>query len=423
MIALVDCNNFYVSCERVFQPSLEGKPVGILSNNDGCIIARSEEIKKLGVAMGTPYFKIPDLIKKHNIQILSSNYALYGDMSRRVMQVLGRFTPTMEVYSIDESFLDLSGFSQDLTAYGNTIAKTVKQGTGIPVSIGIAQTKTLAKLANKLAKKGIAGNGSVLVWDTLAEPDKLLATIPVKELWGISSALSKRLNQLRIDNVLALKQANTSLIRKQFGVVVERMVRELNEIPCIALEMIAPKRKQILTSRSFGTRLSTLPELRAAVSVFATRSAEKLRSQDLCTQTLCVFIHTSPFALDKPCYNNAITISLDQPTQDTGILIRTALAGLQRIYRQGYEYQRAGVMLPDLMPNGMQQFSLFQDDTVDNPKSERLMTVLDAINHTHGRHSIRYASQGLSARWQMRQQLRSPAYTTRWECLPAAIAT
>ncbi|MBK8815187.1 MAG: Y-family DNA polymerase [Methylococcaceae bacterium] len=418
MIALVDCNNFYVSCERVFQPSLEGKPVGILSNNDGCIIARSEEIKKLGVAMGTPYFKIPDLIKQHNIKILSSNYALYGDMSRRVMQVLGRFTPTMEVYSIDECFLDLSGFSQDLTTYSNTIAKTVKQGTGIPVSIGIAPTKTLAKLANKLAKKGIAGNGSVLVWNTLAEPDKLLATLPVKELWGISSGLGKRLNRIRIDNVLALKQANIQLIRKQFGVVLERMVRELNEIPCIPLEMIAPKRKQILTSRSFGTRLSTLPELRAAVSVFATRSAEKLRSQNLCTQTLCVFIHTSPFALDKPSYNNAITISLDQPTQDTGLLIRTALAGLERIYRPGYEYQRAGILLPDLMPNGMQQLSLFQDDSNDNPKSERLMTVLDAINHAHGRHSIRYASQGLSARWQMRQQLKSPAYTTRWECLP-----
>jgi DNA polymerase V len=284
-----------------------------------------------------------------------------------------------------------------LTSYGNTIAKTVKQGTGIP------------------------GNGSVLVWDNLAEPDKLLATIPVKELWDISSGLGKRLFQLRIDNVLALKQANPELIRKQFGVVVERIVRELNEIPCIPLEMIVPKRKQILTSRSFGTRLSPLPELRAAVSVFATRSAEKLRSQNLCTQTLCVFIHTSPFALDKPSYNNAITISLSQPTQDTGILIRTALAGLQRIYRPGYEYQRAGILLPDLMPNGMQQLSLFQDDTVDNPKSERLMMVLDAINHAHGKHSIRYASQGLSARWQMRQQLKSPAYTTRWECLPVAM--
>jgi DNA polymerase V len=325
------------------------------------------------------------------------------------MQVLSRFTPTMEVYSIDESFLDLSGFSQDLTAYGNTIAETVKQGTGIPVSICIAPTKTLAKLANKLAKKGIAGKGSVLVWDTLTEPDKLLATIPVKELWGISSGLGNRLNQIRIDNVLALKQANPQLIRKQFGVVVERIVKELNEIPCIPLEMIAPKRKQILTSRSFGARLSTLPELRAAVSVFATRNAEKLRSQNLCTQTLCVFIHTSPFESNKPGYNNAMTISWDKPTQDTGELIRYALADLERIFRLGYQYQRAGVLLPDLMPNGVQQLSIFQENSTENPKSERLMTVLDAINQAHGRHTIRYASQDLSARWHIRQQLMSPS--------------
>jgi DNA polymerase V len=421
MIALVDCNNFYVSCERAFNPKLDGKPVGILSNNDGCIIARSEEIKKLGVAMGTPYFKIPDLIKQHNIQILSSNYALYGDMSRRVMQVLGRFSPTMEVYSIDECFLDLSGFSQDLATYSNSIAKTVKQGTGIPVSIGIAPTKTLAKLANKMAKKGMAGKNAVLDWNTLTEPDKLMASLPVKELWGISSGLSKRLNQIGIANVLALKQANAQLIRKHFGVVVERIVRELNGTPCIPLELIQPKRKQILTSRSFGTRLSNLADIRAAVTLFASRSAEKLRSQNLFTQTLCVFIHTSPFALDKPAYNNAITIQIDQPTQDTGILIRAALAGLGRIYKSGYEYQRAGVLLPDLMPSGLQQLSLFQEDLDINPKSARLMTALDAINRDHGRHTLRYASQSLSTRWNMRQQLKSPAYTTRWEALPLAI--
>jgi DNA polymerase V len=420
VIALVDCNNFYVSCERAFNPKLDGKPVGILSNNDGCIIARSEEIKQLGVAMGTPYFKIPELIKRHNIQILSSNYALYGDMSRRVMQVLGRFSPTMEVYSIDECFLDLSEFSQDLTTYSNTIAKTVKQGTGIPVSIGIAPTKTLAKLANKLAKRGMAGKDAVLDWNTLTEPDKLMASLPVKELWGISSGLGKHLNQLRIDNVLALKQANIPLIRKHFGVVVERIVRELNGTPCLALETITPKRKQILTSRSFGTRLTHLVDIRAAVTLFASRSAEKLRSQNLCAQTLCVFIHTSPFALDKPTYNNSITIQLDQPTQDTGILIRHALAGLKRIFKPGYEYQRAGVLLPDLIPNGLQQLSLFQDGLAANQKSERLMTALDTINRNHGKHTLHYASQSLSTRWQMRQQAKSPAYTTQWEGLPVA---
>jgi DNA polymerase V len=329
----------------------------------------------------------------------------------------------MEVYSIDECFLDLSGFSQDLTAYGNTIAKTVKQGTGIPVSIGIAPTKTLAKLANKLAKKNIAGKDAVLEWNTLTEPDKIMASLPVKELWGISSSLGKRLNQLRIDNVLALKQANSQLIRQHFGVVVERMVRELNGTPCLALETTTPKRKQILTSRSFGTRLTNLAEIRAAVTLFASRSAEKLRAQNLCTQTLCVFIHTSPFALDKPAYNNAITIQLDQSTQNTGILIRHALAGLGRIYRPGYEYQLAGVLLPDLMPNGLQQLSLFQDEMTCSLKSERLMTALDAINRNHGKHTLRYASQALSSRWHMRQQLKSPAYTTRWEDLPIVTAS
>jgi DNA polymerase V len=427
MIALVDCNNFYVSCERVFNPKLEGKPVGILSNNDGCIIARSEEIKQLGVAMGTPYFKIPELIKQHNIQILSSNYALYGDMSKRVMQVLGRFTPIMEVYSIDECFLDLSGFSQDLTAYGQTIAKTVKQGTGIPVSIGIAPTKVLAKLANKLTKKQLAGQQSVLVWNTLAEPDKLLASIPVKDIWGISSGLGKRLNQLRIDNALALKQAQPKVMRQHFGVVLERIVLELNGTHCIPMELIQPKRKQILTSRSFGTRLSSLSELRAAVTVFASRCAEKLRSQNLYTQCLCVFIHTSPFELSKPTYNNAMTISWAMPTQDTGILIRHALAGLEKIYRPGYQFQRAGVLLFDLIPGNYQQLSIFNAEEIQhnqryNPiKSERLMAALDTINQQHGRYTLRYASQGLSQRWQMRQNLKSPAYTTRWEELPIVI--
>jgi DNA polymerase V len=421
MIALVDCNNFYVSCERVFQPRLEGKPVGILSNNDGCIIARSEEIKQLGVAMGTPYFKIPELIKQHNIQILSSNYALYGDMSRRVMQVLARFTPTMEIYSIDESFLDLSGFSLDLTAYGLNIAKTVKQGTGIPVSIGIAPTKTLAKLANKLAKKGIAGNRQVLCWDTLSEPDSLLKKIPVKDIWGISSGWGKRLHDLGIANALQLKQTDPKFLRKHFSLVMERIVLELNGIPCIPLEMIAPKRQQILTSRSFGERLTQKEDLRAAVSVFASRSAEKLRHQNLCTQALCVFIHTSPFDLSKPSYNNAVTITFDQPNQDTGLLIRSALKGLDKIYRSGYRYQRAGILLPDLVPNGMQQLSLFSDDTRINPKSDKLMAMMDTINRSQGKHTVRYASESLSNKWQMRQNSRTQAYTTRWECLPCVV--
>ena len=420
MIALVDCNNFYVSCERVFNPKLEGKPVGILSNNDGCIIARSEEIKKLGVAMGTPYFKIPQLIKKHNIQILSSNYALYGSMSRRVMQVLGRFTPTLEIYSIDESFLDLSGFIQDLTEYGKMITQTVKRGTGIPVSIGIGPTKTLAKLANKLAKKGLAGKNQVLDWTTLDDANTILEKLPVTELWGISAGWGTRLNNLGIANTLALKQSDPKWLRKQFGVVLERIVRELNGTPCIPLELIAPPRKQILTSRSFGERLTELDDLRAAVSVFAARSAEKMRTQNLCTQSICVFIHTSPFDLSQSGYNNAMTVTFDQPSDDSGKLIQCALIGLERIYKPGYRYQRAGDLLPELQPAGVRQLSLFSNEPEVDPKPGERMATIDGINRRFGRYTIRYASDKLSQKWQMRQSLKSPAYTTNWTTLPVA---
>jgi DNA polymerase V len=402
----------------VFNPKLEGKPIGILSNNDGCIIARSEEIKKLGVAMGTPYFKIPDLIKQHNIQILSSNYALYGSMSRRVMQVLSRFTPTLEIYSIDESFLDLSGFSQDLSDYGRTIAQTVKQGTGIPVSIGIGPTKTLAKLANKLAKKGIAGQHQVLDWRTLTDSNAILERFPVTDVWGINAGWGGRLAKLGIVNSLALKQADPKWIRGHFGVVLERIVRELNGTPCIPLELIAPPRKQILTSRSFGERLMELADLRAAVSVFAARSAEKLRSQSLCATSICVFIHTSPFDLSKPGYNNAVTISFDQPSNDSGLLTHCALKGLERIYQPGHRYQRAGVLLPELQPAGVRQLSLFSDEPEDDPKPGKRMAMIDHINQRYGRYTIRYASYKISRKWQMRQSLKSPAYTTSWAALP-----
>jgi len=323
------------------------------------------------------------------------------------------------VYSIDECFLDLGGFSQDLSAYGVTIADTVKQGTGIPVTVGIAPTKTLAKLANKLAKKGIAGHKQVLVWDTLSDPNALLEKFPVTEVWGISSAWGARLASLGILNTLALKQADPKWIRKHFGVVMERIVRELNGMPCIPLEMIAPARQQILTSRSFGERLTQLTDLRAAVSAFASRSAEKLRSQQLCALSICVFIHTSPFDPSKPAYSNAVTIRFDQPSQDTGWLIHCALSGLARIFKPGYHYQRAGVLMPDLIPAGMQQLSLFSDEP-SSDKSGPLMTTIDAINRIHGRHTIRYASDRLSNKWQMRQNMKSQSYTTDWSALPVA---
>lgn len=414
MFALIDCNNFYASCERVFQPRLEGKPIVVLSNNDGCVIARSNEAKLLRIPMGAPYFKIEKFAKQHDVEVFSSNYALYGDMSRRVMQILATFAPDAEVYSIDECFLDFAGMPQDLTAYGLSIAKTVRQCTGIPVSIGIAPTKTLSKIANRLAKKGLGPDGPVLVWQKTVDPEKLLAAVPVEDIWGISARLGARLRKLGIADALALHATDPRRLRQQFGVVMERMVLELRGVSCIPLESMPSTRKQIMTSRSFGERLTELADLRAAVTAFAARSGEKLRQQGLCAQALTVFIHTSPFETSKPQYSNAVTIAFDRPSQDSAYLIRCAARSLEQIFRPGYRYQRAGVLLPDLAPAGTEQVSLFAGEAEEAGRSERLMQVMDEINRVYGRHTLRYAGEELSNNWQMRQRLKSPSYTTDW---------
>jgi DNA polymerase V len=422
MFALLDCNNFYASCERVFQPSLEGRPVVVLSNNDGCVIARSNEAKKLQIAMGAPYFKLEKFMRQNNVAVFSSNFGLYGDFSRRVMQILSTFAPRMEVYSIDECFLDFSGLPLDLTAYSLEIAGTVRQWTGIPVSIGVAPTKTLAKIANRLAKKGFGSSGPVLEWQKITSPEEILAAIPVEDVWGISSRLGGRLRELGVADARALRDSDPKQIRRRFGVVMERIVLELRGVSCIPLESIPPPRKQILTSRSFGERLTALDDLRAAVSAFAARSGEKLRSQGLCARALCVFIHTSPFDTARPAYSNAVTIQFDCPSQDSGFLIRSALRGLERIFRPGFAYQRAGILLPDLIPSGMEQRTLFAVNREDKSRDGRLMEALDRINRVYGRQTLRYASEGLGGRWRMRQQLKSPAYTTRWSELPVVLA-
>jgi DNA polymerase V len=422
MFALIDCNNFYASCERVFQPRLEGRPVVVLSNNDGCVIARSAEAKKLQIAMGAPWFKLEKFARQNDVAVFSSNFALYGDFSRRVMQILSTFAPCAEVYSIDECFLDFSGMPQDLTAYSLMIAGTVRQWTGIPVSIGVAPTKTLAKIANRLAKKGLSLDGPVLEWQKIAEPDSLLKSVPVEDIWGISTRWGEKLRALGIADARALRDSDPKRIGRQFGVVMERIVLELRGVSCIPLESIPPPRKQILTSRSFGERLTALDDLRAAVSAFAARSGEKLRSQGLCAQALCVFIATSPFDATRPPYSNAVTIQFDRPSQDSGFLIRCALRGLERIFRPGFAYQRAGVLLPDLVPSGMEQRTLFSAAGDDDGRAERLMQAVDRINRLHGRQAVRYASEGLGERWRMRQQMKSPAYTTRWSELPVVLA-
>lgn len=415
MFALVDCNNFYASCERVFQPRLEGKPIIVLSNNDGCVIARSNEAKALGIAMGVPYFQVEKFARQHGVAVFSSNYALYGDMSRRVMQILAGFAPRQEIYSIDECFLDLSGISTDLTVYALDISRTVRQWTGISVSIGIGPTKTLAKVANRLAKKAFSTNGPVLEWNTVTASETVLAALPVEDIWGISTRRGKRLRTLGIDNAQTLRETDPRRLRQHFGVMLERIGWELRGLSCIPLESAPPPRRQIMTSRSFGEKLTELADLRSAVSAFAARSGEKLRKQNLCAQALSVFIHTNPFDMSQPHYSNAVTITFDRPSQDSAYLIRCALQGLEQIFRAGYGYQRAGILLPDLLPAGIEQISILAMDTENAEHRTRLMETVDKINCTHGRHALHYAGETLSGRWRMRQRLKSPSYTTNWE--------
>ena len=415
-IALVDCNNFYVSCERVFQPRLEGKPVVVLSNNDGCVVARSQEIKDLGVPMGIPFYKIRDLVSRYQVEVFSSNYALYGDMSTRVMSVLHRFTPRLEVYSIDESFLDLTDLPQpELTAYGREMVATVRQWTGIPVSIGIGPTKTLAKVANRLAKKGRIPGG---VFD-LSDPDlqtEYLARLAVDDLWGIGPRWAAKLKAGGIETALQLRDADAQRMREQFNVVMGRMVLELRGTPCLAIETIASPRQQIMVSRSFGRKVTTLVELKQAVASYMARAAEKLRQQGSVAQALMVFIHTHLFSQTDPHYSTACTRFLPAATSNTGKLIQYALAGVEAIYRDGYRYQKAGVMLMDLASASMQQRNLFAADS--DVHSTRLMEAMDRINGKLGKGTLRYAREGFRKSWRTRVGRRTPAYTTRWEDLP-----
>jgi DNA polymerase V len=415
-IALVDCNNFYVSCERVFQPRLEGKPVVVLSNNDGCVVARSQEIKDLGVPMGIPFYKIRDLVSRYQVEVFSSNYALYGDMSTRVMSVLHRFTPRLEVYSIDESFLDLTDLPQpELTAYGREMVATVRQWTGIPVSIGIGPTKTLAKVANRIAKKGRIPGG---VFD-LSDPDlqtEYLAQLAVGDLWGIGPRWAAKLKACGIETALQLRDADAQRMRERFNVVMGRMVLELRGTPCLAIETIASPRKQIMVSRSFGRKVTALADLKQAVASYMARAAEKLRQQGSVAQALMVFIHTHLFSQTDPQYSTACTRSLPAATSSTGKLIQYAMRGVEAIYRDGYRYQKAGVMLMDLASASMEQRNLFEAG--DDVHSTRLMEAMDQINGKLGKRTLRYACEGFRKSWRTRGERRTPAYTTRWEDLP-----
>ena len=414
-IALIDVNNFYVSCERVFNPKLVNKPVVVLSNNDGCAVARSNEVKALGVGMGAPWFKFKDLAKQHGIIALSSNYALYADMSNRVMSILRQFSPNQEVYSIDESFLDLTEFqSRDLVRYGQQMRQRILQWTGLPVCVGVGSTKTLSKLANHCAKKR-AEFKSVCNFNTMKSQDldALLSQIDVGEIWGVGRKLAPKLQALGFNTVLDLKRANPERLRQQFSVVMEKTIRELNGTVCIEMEEVSPAKQQILSSRSFGHPVTDYNSLAESITLYMSRAAEKLRKQNSFAGSVFVYIRTSPFKLDQPFYSNGMTISLPSPTDDSRQLVNVALWGLKQIYKPKFNYAKAGVMLSELVPAAGVQTDLFSQTQISN-KSYDLMTAMDKINKKMGKEAIKLASEGFKRPWKMKQENKSPSYTTSW---------
>jgi len=417
--ALVDCNNFYVSCERLFQPKLEGKPVVVLSNNDGCVVSRSQEVKDLGLKMGVPWFQVKDIAKRHGIIALSSNYALYADISNRVMRLLSRYCPDQEIYSIDESFLDLTGMS-DLTNYAQMIRGTIRQRVGIPVCIGIAPSKTMAKLANHVAKKQKQYHG---VCDfnamTARVLDNLLAKIEVGEVWGVGRRSAERLQQMDINTALELKYSPAKRVRAGFGVVMERIVAELNGEVCIGLDEIAPPRQQIIRSRSFGMAVTLLEDLEQAVIAYTSRAAEKLRDQHSLAGGIQVYIRTNPHKESEPQYQPTTLLPLFEPTDDTRLLCRAALSGLRQIYRSGYAYQKAGVMLTGIIAASARPRTLFEDVAAQQ-KSASLMAALDRINRRMGSGTMQLLGEGVRKGWAMRRGNMSQRYTTEWDELAVA---
>lgn len=417
-LALIDVNNFYVSAERVFNPRLENVPVVVLSNNDGCVVARSAEARALGVPMGEPWFKLKALARKHGIVALSSNYALYADMSNRVMSILGDFSPLQEIYSIDECFLDLTGMPGDLAHFGQIIRQRIRQWVGVPVSVGIAATKTLAKLANQVAKKRAEYHG-VCNFESMApaELDTLFAGIEAGEIWGVGRKLAPRLQAGGIRTVLQLRDFDVTRLRARFGVGVERTVRELRGESCLDMTDIASPRQQIVSSRSFGRYVTELTELEEAVSTYMTRAAEKLRRQASVAATVHVSLRTNPNREDVPQYCPGKTLALFQATSNTSELVAAALTLLHSIYRPGYDYQKASVALSEITSAAIRQGDLFAEAGV-SAKASELMSVLDKINLKMGTGTIRLASNGIDQAWLAKTENRSPAYTTSWLELP-----
>ncbi len=428
MFALIDGNNFYVSCERVFRPSLNGLPVIVLSNNDGCAIARSNEAKALGIKMGAPWFQIRHMEESHGLIALSANFALYGDISDRVASLTAGFGPRQEIYSIDESFIDLTGVRGDHVARGRRMRDRILDWVGIPCGIGIGQTKTLAKLANHVAKTAERKPGSypaklsqVCDFSTLS-PDELLdvfAHTNVEEVWGIGRRIAVQLNTGGVFTVADLVKLDAATVRRGWSVVLERTVRELQGVSCVDIEDIPPDKKEIASTRSFGQVVTSKADLTEAVTDFAARASEKLRKQRGLAGQVHVFIRTSPFRKDDPQYSRSITIPLRRPSCDTIKIAGAAVLGLDAIYKPEFRYAKAGVMLLDLQPDSIVQDEL---DLDDEPKDAgRLMTAMDVLNRRYGKGTVIVGSSGTAGAkraWSMKQERRTPAYTTCWEDMP-----
>ena len=414
-IALIDCNNFYVSCERIFRPDLQKTPVVVLSNNDGCVVSRSNEAKELGVKMGQPWFECRALSEKHNILALSSNYPLYADISNRVMNILRSYSPIHQVYSIDECFIDLTGISKTReTSY--QIRERVIKWTGIPVCIGIGPTKTLAKLANFIAKKHPKSKG-VFNYNDLSkiQQQKILNCIPVNKVWGVGHRLSTQLKESGINTVEDLKTAHIPTLRKKFSVVMEKTQRELQGVTCFNLEDITPNKKQIISSRSFGKSVSDINTLKDAVCTFVSNATEKLRSQKSHASVIHVFLKTNRFKVDQPQHMPSLAIHLPQPTNSSLTINRWSNHLLKKIFRPEYSYKKAGIILCEISDIHSQQVDWIESATSGDSK---LMTTLDRLNQRFGRGTIKISAQGFYKEWKMKQERKSPSYTTDWNSIP-----
>ncbi|HIA60580.1 MAG: Y-family DNA polymerase [Alphaproteobacteria bacterium] len=412
-IALIDCNSFYASCERIFNPKLLGKPIVVLSNNDGCIITRSAEAKALGIKMGEPYFKAKKIIEKNNVKVFSSNYSLYGDISQRVMEILLGFSPEVEIYSIDEAFLNFKGFkNHELLTYCKHIRQTIKQWVGIPVSIGVGSTKTLSKIANHLAKKEADYEGiCILKGDEKIE--EALNRIEIGDVWGIGRRLSKFLRNYEVRTAKQFAFLDRRWIRKNMGVVGEKIQLELCGVSCLDLELLPSPKKSCCVSRSFSRPIEKIEELQESIANYGSRVAEKIREEGLIAQSMSIFVLTNHFNKKEKQYSSSIKLQLDYPTSDSKLIVKRAVEGIKRIYKEGYRYKKAGIILYELHSSSSVRGLL----DYDKPRTDSLMRSLDEINYRYGSATLRLAAEGIRRSWHMRREKVSPCYTTSFDQL------